>query len=110
MSARKFIATISYDVSPDASQQARRLLHAEMIGRRWQEECNERKMPANTLWSQRTVGAEANTRTVYRDCAEDLKKAVSAVRGTGREIAVRRVWIQVSGAGSFGVADPQDVS
>lgn len=110
MSGRSFIATISYDVSPQASEQARKLLLAEMVGRRWLQECKGRKLPTNTLWCQRTVKAEATTRTVFHDCTEDLKKAVSAVRRSGREMAVRRVWVQVSGAGSYGVAAPEDVA
>ncbi len=110
MSGRKFIATIAYDISPQTSEQARKLLLAEMVGRRWLQACKGRKMPANTLWCQRTVADDDTTRTVFVACSEDLKKAVAAVRRSGREIAVRRVWVQVSGAGSYGIAEPDDVS
>ncbi len=109
MSDRKFIASISYDVSPDASPQARKLLLAEMVGRRWLDRCAGNRLPANTLWIKRTANEDDTTRTIYKGCSLDLQKAVQAVRNTGRTLSVRRVWIQVSGAGTFGVVDAKDM-
>ena len=46
-----------------------------------------------------------NTDDVHDACALDLHHAVEAVRATGRPIKLVRAWIQVAGAGTFGLVN-----
>jgi hypothetical protein len=100
---RKFIASMSYDLSPETAPDARKLLRAELVGRRWKDRCRERLMPKNSVWIERSVDDEHTTSDVHDRCAEELQKAVAAVAKTGRSIRVLRAWVQVAGAGSYGL-------
>jgi hypothetical protein len=100
----KFIATMTYELSPSTAVDARKLLRAELVGRRWQDRCQGMRMPANTVWIERSSGPGETTDHVHAACAKDLHKAVAAVAGTGRSITLLRVWVHVSGAGTYGLA------
>jgi hypothetical protein len=99
-----FIATLCYELDPSTAPDARKLLRAELVGRRWQDRCEGALMPANAVWIRRSAADDETTRDVHAACARDLHAAVEAVRGTGRAIAVKRAFVHVSGGGSFGMA------
>jgi hypothetical protein len=99
-----FIATMSYELHPETEPDAAKLLRAELVGRRWQDRHEGRKMPANTVWIRRSAEPGQTVDDVHAACAADLHKAVQAVAGMGRRIAVLRAWIQVAGAGTHGLA------
>lgn len=98
-----FIATMSYELTQGTPPDARKLLRAELVGRRWQDRRDGALMPVNTLWIKRAADPEHTTDDVHEACARDLFAAVAAVAAMGREIAVVRAWVQVSGAGTYGL-------
>ena len=98
-----FIATMSYEVAPSTLPDARKLLRAELVGRRWQDRVDGALMPANTVWIKRAAAPEHTTDDVHEACARDLFAAVAAVAAMGREITLVRSWVQVSGAGTYGL-------
>jgi len=98
-----FIATMSYELSADTAPDARKLLRAELVGRRWQDRREGALMPANTVWIRRSAEPEHTTDDVHEACARDLVAAVAAVAATGRAITLLRGWVQVSGAGTYGL-------
>ena len=99
---RKFVASMSYDLGADTPPDARKLLRAELVGRRWRDRCRHDAMPHNTLWIERGAASDDTTDDVHTACATDLRDAIEAVRKTGRAETLVRCWIQVSGAGTFG--------
>ena len=99
-----FIATMSYELAPATAPDARKLLRAELVGRRWQDRCEGALMPANTVWIRRSAAPEHTTNDVHEACSRDLVAAVAAVAATGRAITLTRAWVQVSGAGTYGLA------
>jgi hypothetical protein len=100
----KFVATMSYELSQSTPVDARKLLRAELVGRRWQDRCQGMLMPANTVWIERSSGSGETVDHVHAACAKDLHTAVAAVAATGRSITLLRVWVHVSGAGTYGLA------
>jgi hypothetical protein len=60
-------------------------------------------MPAGTVWIRRSADDDHDTDDVHDACARDLHAAVAAVAQTGRPIRLIRAFIQVSGAGSYGL-------
>jgi hypothetical protein len=98
-----FIATMAYELHPQTDADAAKLLRAELVGRRWQDRYEGEKMPANTVWMKRKAEPHHSTDDVQAACAQDLFKAVAAVAGMGRKIMLLRVWVQVTGAGTFGL-------
>ena len=84
-----FLATLAYELHPQTEPDAAKLLRAELVGRRWQDRYEGERMPANALWMRRSG---QTTDEVHTACAEDLHKAVAAVAGMGRRIALRRAW------------------
>jgi hypothetical protein len=101
---RTFFCTMVYDVSPDTPADARKLLRAELVGRRWHDRVRNRLMPRGGLWIDRKVEDRETTDTVHTGCAQDLKDAAAAVAATGRPIKITRAWIQVAGGGTYGLA------
>lgn len=99
----KFTATMSYELDGATQPDARKLLRAELVGRRWQDRYEERLMPAGTVWISRSATPDQTTDDVHAACADDLRAAVAAVAQTGRPIRLLRAFIQVSGAGTFGL-------
>ena len=98
-----FIATMSYELTPITPPDARKLLRAELVGRRWQDRRDGALLPANTVWGKRSAAPEHTTDDVHEACARDLFAAVAAVTAMGREITLVRAWVQVSGAGTHGL-------
>jgi len=101
---RMFTASMSYDLSSGTSGEARKLLSAELAGRRWKRRLRERLMPRNTIWIERSATDEQTTSDLHRICAIELRDAARAVAAAGLPIEVVRAFIQVSGAGSYGLA------
>jgi hypothetical protein len=95
-----FIATLAYELHPQTEPDAARLFRAELVGRRWQDRFEGDKMPANALWIRKSGGT---TDDVHAACGDDLHKALAAVAGMGRKIALLRAWVQVTGAGTYGL-------
>ncbi len=95
-----FFATLAYELHPQTEPDAAKLFRAELVGRRWQERYEGERMPANALWMHRSG---ATTDDVHAACAEDLHKAVAAVAGMGKRIALLRAFLQVTGAGTTGL-------
>jgi hypothetical protein len=104
---RTFYATMSYELSPATPAEARKLLRAELCGRKWNDRARAMLMPASAVWAIKTAGDEETTDDVHAACARELGEAAAAVARTGRPIQVVRAWIHVSGAGTFGLAAPE---
>ena len=100
---RQFIATMSYELHSSTLPDARKLLRAELVGRRWQDRYQGLPMPAGAVWIRRSAADEHTTDDVHDACARDLHAAVAAVARTGRPIRLVRAFVQVSGAGSYGL-------
>lgn len=100
-----FFATMSYELHASTDPDARKLLRAELVGRRWQDRYEGALMPAGTVWIKRSVEAHQTVDDVKATCAIDLNAAVAAVARTGRAIRLVRAWVQVSGAGTYGMLD-----
>jgi hypothetical protein len=98
-----FVATVSYELHPDTPRDAQKLLQAELVGRRWHDKSDGLKMPANTLWARKSGEPGHTTDDVHEACGRDLHAAVAAVAATGRFIQLRAAWVQVSGAGTYGL-------
>ena len=96
-----------YELHQDTASDARKLLRAQLVGRRWLDRSGDAAMPATALWIRRSAEDDSTTDDVHADCARDLHAAIAAVAQTGRPIHLLRAWIQVSGAGSYGLAPPQ---
>ena len=99
----KFIATMTYELSHATSPDARKLLRAELVGRRWQDRSQGLLVPSTCVWIERSAGPGETTDDVHAACAKDLHAAVAAVAATGRQITLLRAWVQVSGAGTYGL-------
>ncbi|HVY47516.1 MAG TPA: hypothetical protein VHB21_16620 [Minicystis sp.] len=98
-----FIASMSYELHASTEPDAKKLLRAELAGRRWQERCNGPLMPAQTVWMERKAPDEHTTDDVHEACGRELVAAVAAVARTGRKIVLVRAFVQVAGAGTFGL-------
>lgn len=100
-----FVATLTYELDPTTEPEARKLLRAEMCGRRWQDRHEGRLMPAGCLWIRRTAPPGETVDDLKRTCERELRDAAAAVVATGRTLRVRRAWVQVAGAGTWGLLD-----
>jgi hypothetical protein len=101
---RSFIASMVYELHPDTAPDAKKLLRAQLVGRRWQDTCEGAAMPSTAVWIRRSAEDSETTDDLHAACARDLHNAVAAVAKTGRAIRLVRAWIQVSGAGTHGLA------
>jgi hypothetical protein len=106
----RFVATMSYELHASAAPDTVKLLRAELVGRRWQDHHDGKRMPANTVWIQRSADPAHTTDDVHDACVADLRAAVAAVAGMGRKITLLRAWVQVSGAGTYGLASLDDAA
>lgn len=98
-----FIATMSYELHASTAPDARKLLRAELVGRRWKDRFDDGSLvPAGTVWIRRSKEPNETTDDIHAACGRDLFAAVAAVAATGRSITLVRAWVQVSGAGTFG--------
>src|SRR5262245_53158999 len=100
--SRKFIATMTYELHTSTAQDARKLLRAELVGRRWQDRFQGPLLPSTAVWIQRSADDNQTTDHLHAACADDLRAAIAAVKATGREITLLRAWVHVSGAGTYG--------
>jgi hypothetical protein len=101
---RTFTASMSYELGADTSAEARKLLLAELAGRRWRDRLKERHLPSQTLVLSRSLDDDQTTNDLHDMCASDLRDAARSVQRMGRAIQVLRAFIQVSGAGTHGLA------
>ncbi|WP_437646130.1 hypothetical protein [Sorangium sp. So ce362] len=101
---RSFIATMVYELHPDTPADARKLLRAHLVGRRWQDRHEGAAMPSTAVWIRRSAEDHETSDDLHAACARDLDAAAAAVARAGRPIQVMRAWIQVSGAGTYGLA------
>jgi hypothetical protein len=102
--SRTFYATMSYELDPKTPPDARKLLRAELVGRKWNDRTRALLMPSSTVWSLKPAADDETTDDVHAACVRDLRDAAAAVARTGRQIAVVRAWVHVSGAGTIGLA------
>jgi hypothetical protein len=100
------LVTMAYELAPQTEPDAAKLLRAELAGRRWLDRHEGERMPAHTVWMKRTLPPGQTTDDLQATAAQDLRTAVAAVAGMGRRIGLARVFVQVTGAGSFGVVPP----
>lgn len=98
-----FIAMMSYELSKDTEADARKMLRAELVGRRWDDKCKGLPMPAGTVWMRRGAPPGYGVDRLYEDCDTELKEAVAAVQARGLRIALVRGFAFVSGAGTCGL-------
>jgi hypothetical protein len=102
--SRTFYASMSYELHPTTPPEARKLLRAELVGRKWNDRYKGALMPSSTVWIFRAAGEDDTTDDVHAACVRELRDAAAAVARTGRPIQLVRAWVQVSGAGSIGLA------
>jgi hypothetical protein len=107
--ARTFYATMSYELSPATTPEARKLLRAELVGRKWNDRYKTALMPASTLWILRAVGEDDTTDEVHAACVQDLREAAQAVAQRGLPIQVVRAWLHIAGGGAFALATPEEL-
>ena len=98
-----FFATMAYELGPETELDARKLLRAELVGRRWLDRQQGDLMPASSVWIRRAAADHETTDDVHRACGNDLSDAVHAVQVTGRSIRLVRAWVQVAGSGTYGL-------
>lgn len=98
-----FVATMTYELDFSATAEARKLLRAELVGRRWQDRWEGRLMPANCVWIRRTAQGDETVDELMKHCERELFAAAAAVEAMGRPTRVKRAWVQVSGAGTWGL-------
>lgn len=101
--AWSFTATMAYDLHPQTDPDAAKLVRAELAGRRWLDRIDGQKLPANMVWMKRPWDEGVTTDEVQAACAQDLFRAVAAVAAMGRRVLLQRVFVQVTGSGSFGL-------
>jgi len=101
---RTFHVTLSYELHPTTAPDARKLLRAELVGRKWNDRHKAALMPSNTVWSNRTAGDEDTTDEVHVACIRELREAAQAVVRTGRPVQVVRAWLHISGGGALYLA------
>lgn len=102
---RMFYATMSYELHPSTAPDARKLLRAELVGRRWNDRAKTQLMPSSTVWIHRAAADDDTTDEVHAACVKDLEDAAAAVARTGRAIQVVRAWVHVSGGGTLRLAE-----
>lgn len=103
-----FVAMVVYELDPSTPLDAQRLLRAELVGRRYNEACDGKRMPASCVWARRTAAPGETVDDVSARCLAELTAAARAVRKMGFKLRVSRAFIQVTGAGTFGVFEPDD--
>lgn len=98
-----FFATLIYELDPLTPPDARKLLRAELVGRRWNERFDGHLMPAGTMWIRRTTEPGEDVDHLKAKCVRELYDAVQSVAKTGRAIKLVRGWVQIAGAGTWGL-------
>ena len=106
-----FIATLVYELDPTTPPEAQKLLRAELVGRRYNDRYEGKRLPANAVWIRRTTGEGETVDDLKLRCGQELGAAVAAVARAGLAIRLVRAWVQVAGAGTYGllgVPEPQE--
>ncbi len=106
---RTFFVSLSYELHPTTPPEARKLLRAELVGRKWNDRHKTALMPSSTVWCTRAVGDDETTDDVHAMCVAELREAARAVARTGRPIAIVRAWLHVSGGGTMSLAPPESL-
>lgn len=101
-----FFATLSYELDPLTPPAARKLLRAELVGRRWNDRYEGHLMPSGSLWIKRSAGPGETVDDLTRICERELNEAIAGVRSAGLKLALVRGWVQISGAGTWGIILP----
>src|SRR5262245_52162048 len=107
--ANTFYATMSYELHPATPPEARKLLRAELVGRKWNDRHKTALLPSSTLWIARAVGDDDTTDEVHATCVRDLREAVAAVASKGLPIQLVRAWLHISGGGAWSLATPEEL-
>ncbi|MSP25272.1 MAG: hypothetical protein EXR75_08940 [Myxococcales bacterium] len=102
--ARTFICSVAYELGPETTDEAARLLRAELVARGFRDRQGERPLPRNAVWMPRVATEDDTTDSLHDACTRDLRLAAAAVRAGGRTMKLLRAWIQVSGGGTYGLA------
>ena len=89
-----FIATLTYELGPETAPDARKLLRAELVGRRWFDLFEGKRMPEGTLWARKTAEPGETVDTLRAASARELRAAVAP--GAGELVARRRVRLRRS--------------
>lgn len=100
-----FVATLSYELDASTSSDARKLLRAELVGRRYNDRYEGKPMPANCLWIGRNTEPGETVDHLLEKSRAELHAAVAAVARTGLSIRLVRGWVQVTGAGTYGLIE-----
>lgn len=100
-----FFATLVYELDPLTPPPLRKLLRAELAGRRWSDRFDGHLMPDCTLWIRREAGPGEDVNHLKDKCVRELYDAVQAVSAT-QPIKLIRAWVQISGAGTWGLVLP----
>lgn len=106
---RTFHVTLSYELHPTTPPEARKLLRAELVGRKWNDRHRAALLPSGTVWMSRQAGEDDTTDEVHAACLQDLREAARAVARTGRPMKIVRAWLHVSGGGAFYLAAPESL-
>jgi len=101
-----FFATMVYELDPLTPPEARKLLRAELVGRRWNDRFDGHLMPESTMWIRRTTEPGENVDHLKARCVRELEDAVDAV-AKRRPITLVRAWVQIAGAGTWGLVLPK---
>ena len=101
-----FFATLTYELDPMTPPDARKLLRAELVGRRWNDRFDGHLMPADTLWINRTAEPGETVDHLKAKSVRELYDAVESVKKKGRTIVLVRGWVQIAGAGTWGLILP----
>jgi len=104
-----FVATLSYELDASTSTQAAKLLRAELVGRRYNDHYEGKPMPLGCLWIQRSTDPGETVDHLLAKSEREIHAAVAAVAGRGLPIGLARAWVQVSGAGTWGLVRPLGV-
>jgi hypothetical protein len=105
MSNRWFFATLVYELDPLTAPPLRKLLRAELAGRRWNDRFDGHLMPDCTFWIRREAGPDEDVNQLKDRCVRELYDSVQAVCAK-HPIKLIRAWVQISGAGTWGLVLP----
>lgn len=101
-----FVATLAYELDAKTSRDAAKLLRAELVARRYNDHYEGKPMPAGCVWIQRSTSPGETVDHLMAKSEREIHAAVAAVAARGLPIRLVRAWVQVSGAGTWGLVRP----